>query len=119
MCREVLTVSISKQGPEIQGGLAVRTEEQILVDYRLLGKAAKGGSSAVRITLMPLDARPGEVDVKEEEEDAKADDGGLYTPTARQFWHSPTWAKYTCSGGGLHTENSSSSFINVLKRRCL
>jgi hypothetical protein len=47
-----------------------------LVDDGLLGEAAERGGFRGWGGL-PLDARPGEVDVEEEEEDAKADYGGL------------------------------------------
>ena len=58
-----------------------RTEEHVLEHDRLLGEPAKvarviAGGLDVRDRLA-LDARPGEVDVEEQEEDAEADDGPL------------------------------------------
>ena len=51
-------------------------EEEILVDDGLLGEAAERGGFRGWGGLS-LDARPGQVDVEEEEEDAEADYGGL------------------------------------------
>jgi hypothetical protein len=62
-----------------------RTEEHVLEYDRLLGEPAKvdvapAGGIGVGGGLAALDACPGEVDVEEEEEDAEADDGGLWPP---------------------------------------
>lgn len=59
-----------------------RTEEHVLEYDWLLGEPAKVdvapcGGVGVGGGLAALDARPGEVDVEEQEEDAEADDGGL------------------------------------------
>jgi hypothetical protein len=52
-----------------------------LKDYRLLCETPKGGAARVGgvgvWNGLALDARPGKVDVEEQEEDAEADDGGL------------------------------------------
>lgn len=57
-----------------------RTKEHVLEDDWLLREPAKVafvcGIGGVGDGLA-LDARPGEVDVEEQEEDAEADDGGL------------------------------------------
>lgn len=60
-----------------------RTEEHVLEDYGLLGEPAKVVGVVARVggvgrCGLPLDACPGEIDVEKEEEDAEADDGGLW-----------------------------------------
>lgn len=57
----------------------MRTEEHVLEDDRLLREPAEAvsvGGIGVGDRLA-LDARPGEVDIEEQEEDAETDDGGL------------------------------------------
>lgn len=56
------------------------TEEHVLEHDGLLGEAAKVAVSEGVVAVghgLLLDAGPGEVDVKEQQEDAEADDGGV------------------------------------------
>ena len=55
------------------------TEEEVLQDDRLSGEVPKGGGAVRRYNggRLLLNARPGQVDVEEKEEDAKADDRRL------------------------------------------
>lgn len=101
------------------GGL--RTEEHVLEDDGLLGEPAEVACVCAVGGLgvgdgLALDARPGEVDVEEQEEDAEADDGALVSFNALATCP----VSLSSTGRSVKpTANLSSSFINVLCSKCL
>jgi len=85
-------------------------EEDVLQDDGLLGEAPEVGGFVGRGSGGGFfDARPGEVDVEEEEEDAEADNGAL-------GWLDKNATEV--DGCGKLTSNWSSARIRELWRRC-